>query len=53
MVMHSKSIIVAAVTFNVRSHTLILNLMYETNMHLMKMMYDIWYLFVIASLIIK
>ena len=42
MVICGKSTMVTAVAFSIRSHTLILNLMYATNMRSLKMMYDIW-----------
>ena len=42
MVIHGKSTLVEVVAFSIRRHTLILNLMYDTNMHLLKMLYDIW-----------
>ena len=53
MVICVKSTMVVAIAFNIRSHTLILNLMYDTNMRLLKMLYDIWYGLIFASLILK
>ena len=45
MMIHGKFTMVAAVAFNIRSHTLILNLIYDTNMRSLKLLYDIWWWF--------
>ena len=42
MMIHGKFTMVAVVAFNIRSHTLILNLIYDTNMRSLKLLYDIW-----------
>ena len=42
MMIHGKSTMVASVAFSIRSHTCILNLMYDTNIHLLEILYDIW-----------